>query len=98
MSMVVLGPQVTNGVPKNNNASDHGNTNRLVSPADIYAAQKLARECVRKKYKGCWAELPYDPILIIPRMSIGYETDIDLSDTTLRGHLRRGQEGSEKGI
>ena len=53
MSMVVLGPQVTNGVPKNNNASDHGNTNRLVSPADISTAQKLARECVRKKYKGC---------------------------------------------
>ena len=31
MSMVVSGPQVTNGVPKNKNASDHGNTNRLVS-------------------------------------------------------------------
>jgi hypothetical protein len=53
MSMVVSGPQVTNGVPKNKNASDHGNTNRQVSPADISAAQKLARVCVRKKYKGC---------------------------------------------
>ena len=31
MSVVVLGLQVTSGVPKNNNASDHGNTNRLVS-------------------------------------------------------------------
>jgi hypothetical protein len=49
--MVVLGPQVTNGVPKSNNASDPGNTNRLVSPADISAAKKLARECVRKKHK-----------------------------------------------
>ena len=24
-----------------------------MNPADISAAQKLARECVRKKYKGC---------------------------------------------
>ena len=24
-----------------------------MTPADISAAQKLARECVRKKYKGC---------------------------------------------
>jgi hypothetical protein len=29
--MGVLGPQVMSGVQKNNNASDHGNTNRLVS-------------------------------------------------------------------
>ena len=26
---------------------------KLMTPADISAAQKLARECVRKKYKGC---------------------------------------------
>jgi uncharacterized protein len=26
---------------------------RRMPPADISAAQKLARECVRKKYKGC---------------------------------------------
>jgi len=26
---------------------------KRVTPADISAAQKLARECVRKKYKGC---------------------------------------------
>ena len=31
MSEVVLGLQVTSGVPKNNNVSDHGNTNRLVN-------------------------------------------------------------------
>jgi len=24
-----------------------------MTPADISAAQKLARECVRKKFKGC---------------------------------------------
>jgi hypothetical protein len=24
-----------------------------MTPADISTAQKLARECVRKKYKGC---------------------------------------------
>jgi hypothetical protein len=53
MSMVVLDPQVTNGVSKNNNASDHGNTNRLVIPFDLSAAQNPARERVRKKYKGC---------------------------------------------
>ena len=26
---------------------------RKMTPADISAAKKLARECVRKKYKGC---------------------------------------------
>ena len=26
---------------------------KMMTPADISAAQKLARECVRKKYKGC---------------------------------------------
>ena len=26
---------------------------KQMTPADISAAQKLARECVRKKYKGC---------------------------------------------
>ena len=26
---------------------------KRLTPADISAAQKLARECVRKKYKGC---------------------------------------------
>jgi hypothetical protein len=26
---------------------------KRITPADISAAQKLARECVRKKYKGC---------------------------------------------
>ena len=26
---------------------------KRMTPADISAAQKLARECVRKKYKGC---------------------------------------------
>ena len=26
---------------------------KKMTPADISAAQKLARECVRKKYKGC---------------------------------------------
>jgi uncharacterized protein len=26
---------------------------KLMTPADISTAQKLARECVRKKYKGC---------------------------------------------
>ena len=26
---------------------------KKMSPAHIYIAQKLARECVRKKYKGC---------------------------------------------
>ena len=24
-----------------------------MTPADLSAAQKLARECIRKKYKGC---------------------------------------------
>ena len=36
---------------------DGANTLKVVdgfmTPADISAAQKLARECVRKKYKGC---------------------------------------------
>ena len=35
MSMVVSGPQVTSGVPKNNDASDHGNTNRQVRLAEV---------------------------------------------------------------
>ena len=26
---------------------------KKMTPADISAAQKLARECIRKKYKGC---------------------------------------------
>jgi hypothetical protein len=26
---------------------------KQMTPADISTAQKLARECVRKKYKGC---------------------------------------------
>ena len=26
---------------------------KRMTPADISTAQKLARECVRKKYKGC---------------------------------------------
>ncbi len=26
---------------------------KRMTPADIFTAQKLARECVRKKYKGC---------------------------------------------
>ena len=26
---------------------------KLMTPTDIFAAEKLARECVRKKYKGC---------------------------------------------
>ena len=26
---------------------------KKMTPADISTAQKLARECVRKKYKGC---------------------------------------------
>jgi len=26
---------------------------KRMTPADISAAQKLARECIRKKYKGC---------------------------------------------
>ena len=47
MSMVVSGLQGTFGVPKNNNALDYGNTNRLM----IFAV--ISRECVRKKYKGC---------------------------------------------
>ena len=47
MSMVVSGLQGTFGVPKNNNALDHGNTNRLA----IFAV--MSSECVRKKYKGC---------------------------------------------
>jgi hypothetical protein len=53
MSMVVSGLQGTFGVPKNNNALDHGNANRLVIAFDLSAAQKLARECIRNKYKGC---------------------------------------------
>ena len=45
-----------------NIASSNGNENggkvrdiavKNMTPADISAAQKLARECVRKKYKGC---------------------------------------------
>ena len=28
-------------------------TKKIMTPADISAAQRLARECVRKKYKGC---------------------------------------------
>jgi TPR repeat protein len=40
------------------NGSENGGKNRDViakdmTPADISAAQNLARECVRKKYKGC---------------------------------------------
>ena len=31
MIMGVSGPQVTSGAQKNNNASDHGNTNRLMT-------------------------------------------------------------------
>ena len=47
MSMVVSVLQDTFGVPKNNNALDHGNTNRLA----IFAV--ISRGCIRKKYKGC---------------------------------------------
>jgi hypothetical protein len=45
-----------------NIASSNGNKNggelrdlvaTKMTPADISTAQKLARECVRKKYKGC---------------------------------------------
>ena len=45
-----------------NVASSNGNENggklrdfaaKQMTPADISTAQKLARECVRKKYKGC---------------------------------------------
>jgi len=45
-----------------NVASSNGSVNggklrdlaaKKMTPADISAAQKLARECVRKKYKGC---------------------------------------------
>ena len=50
MSMVVSVLQDTFGVPKNNNALDHGNTNRLA----IFAV--ISRGCVRKKYKGCLVE------------------------------------------
>ena len=53
MSMVVSGLQGTFGVPKNNNALDHGNANRLVIAFDLSAAQNPARDCVRKKYQGC---------------------------------------------
>jgi hypothetical protein len=53
MSMVVSGLQGTFGVPKNNNALDHGNANRLVIPIALSTAQNPTRERVRKKYKGC---------------------------------------------
>jgi TPR repeat protein len=45
-----------------NLAASNGNKNggelrdivaKEMTPADISTAQKLARECVRKKYKGC---------------------------------------------
>ena len=45
-----------------NIAASSGNTNasknrdivaKRMTPADISTAQKLARECVKKKYKGC---------------------------------------------
>jgi hypothetical protein len=28
-----------------------------MTPAQIEKAQDLARECIRKKYKGCWVDL-----------------------------------------
>jgi len=28
-----------------------------MTPSQLEKAQDLARECVRKKYKGCWVEL-----------------------------------------
>ncbi len=38
----------------NKNASENRDiVAKRMTPADISAAQKLARECVRKKYKGC---------------------------------------------
>jgi hypothetical protein len=33
-----------------------------MTPSQIETAQRLARECVRKKYKGCWVELHPHPI------------------------------------
>ena len=30
---------------------------KKMTPAQIAEANKLARECVRKKYKGCWVRL-----------------------------------------
>ena len=32
---------------------------KRMTPAQITEAQRLARECVRKKYKGCSVELPH---------------------------------------
>jgi TPR repeat protein len=36
-----------------NGAKLRGLVEKEMTPADISAAQKLARECVRKKYKNC---------------------------------------------
>ena len=52
MSMIVLDPQVTNGVPKNNNASDHGNTNRLASAAYLCSFEVNLKDPPTKNWKG----------------------------------------------
>jgi len=57
MSMVVSGPQVTCGVPRNNNASDHGNTNRRVSGCFIEGSKSA-------KY-GVWVESVGDAAKIL---------------------------------
>ena len=41
----------TNGIELG--ASLRDDFEKKMTPADISAAQKLARECIRKKYKGC---------------------------------------------
>ena len=52
MSMIVLDPQVTNGVPKNNNASDHGNTNRLASAAYLCSFEVNLKDPLRRTGRG----------------------------------------------
>ena len=45
-------PTVTRQI-QNKSLQNRDDVAKEMTPADISTAQKLARECVRKKYKGC---------------------------------------------
>ena len=52
MSMVVSGLQGTFGVPKNNNALDHGNTNRLKNLVQTHAQFLRLRARLPSRFVG----------------------------------------------
>ena len=33
---------------------------KKMTPTQLQSAQKLARECMKKNYKGCWENFPYE--------------------------------------